>query len=163
VKRLLFFGILVTSSVWAADEAADRASVEATASALNNSPTPSNIFTADFPNAAALQALREESQPVLLRHADGFTIESQAGTLVISREPMGEAAWYPPLATTALAPRFITRSVTFTTPETAVVITVYERPFLPQKIPVLRVWRQGGSDWRIASFRIISEAQTKVR
>jgi len=76
---------------------------------------------------------------------------------------MGEAAWYPALATSAFAPRFVTRSVTFTTPETAVVIAVYERPFLPQKTPVLLVLRQEGSDWRIASFRVISEAQTKVR
>ena len=163
MKSLLFLGILVTSSVWAADEAADRASVEATVAALNDSPTPSNIFTADFPNAAELQGLREESRPVILRPIDGVTIRTQAGTLVISREPMGEAAWYPPLATTAIAPRFVTRAVTFTTPDTAVVIAVYERPFLPQKTPVLLVLRQEGSDWRIASFRVISEAQTKVR
>ena len=163
MKRLVFLGILVASSLWAADEAADRASVEATVSALNNSPTPSNIFTADFPNAAELQGLREESRPVILRPADGVTIRTQAGTLVISREPMGEAAWYPPLATTAFAPRFVTRSVTFTTPDTAVVIAIYERPFTSQRIPVLLVLRREGSDWRIASLRVISEAQTKIR
>ena len=156
MKRRLFLGILVTSSLWAADEAADRASVEATVSALNTAPS-SNIFTADFPNAAELKALRDQAA------SEGVAIRSSAGTLVISREPMGEAAWYPALATSAFAPRFVTRSVTFTTPETAVVIAVYERPFLPQKTPVLLVLRQEGSDWRIASFRVISEAQTKVR
>jgi hypothetical protein len=119
--------------LWAADEAADRASVEATVSALNNSPMPSIIFTADFPNAAELEGLREESRSVILRPADGVTIRTQAGTLVISREPMGEAAWYSAVATTALAPRFVTRSVTFTTADTAVVIAVYERPFTSQK------------------------------
>ena len=164
MKGLLFLGILVTSSVWAADEAADRAAIDAAVSALNTAPSP-NIFTADFPNAAELKTLRDQAGPALppVPDTEGVAIRGSAGTVVISREPMGEATWYPAVATTAFAPRFVTRSVTFTTPETAVVIAVYERTFTSQRIPVLLVLRQEGSDWRIASFRVISEAQTKVR
>jgi hypothetical protein len=164
VNSLLFLGVLVTSSLWAADEVADRATIEVTVSALNTAPS-SNIFTADFPNAAELKALRDQAGPALphVPATEGVAIRSSAGTVVISREPMGEAAWYPPLATTAFAPRFVTRSVTFTTPDTAVVIAVYERPFTSQRIPVLLVLGREGSDWRIASLRVISEAQTKIR
>jgi len=115
VKSLLFLGSLVTSSLWAADEAADRAAIDATVSALNTAPS-SNIFTADFPNAVELKALREQAGPVLppVPGTEGVAIRSSAGTVVISREPMGEATWYPAVATTAFAPRFVTRSVTFT-------------------------------------------------
>jgi len=107
VKRRLFLGILVTSSLWAA--------IDATVSGLNTAPS-SNIFTADFPNAVELKALREQAGPVLppVPGTEGVAIRSSAGTVVISREPMGEATWYPAVATTAFAPRFVTRSVTFT-------------------------------------------------
>lgn len=133
MKGLLFLGVLVTSSLWAADEAAERASVEATVAALNRSPTPSDIFTADFPNAAELQRLREESRPgILPPPANGIIIRSQAGTLVISREPMGEATLYPvPISGSlevAFGPRFVTRSVTFVAPDTARSLLMRDNP-----------------------------------
>jgi hypothetical protein len=154
VKRVLCLAILSTSALWA-DEAADRTAVEATISALNSSPSRPELFTADFPNAAELQRFQ---QPVLLRiPAEGTAIRTQAGTLVISREPMGEATWYPGLATSlaaiAIAPRFVTRSVTFVSPDTAIVVATYAQE------SVLFVVKNESANWRIASFRVFPEAR----
>jgi hypothetical protein len=156
VKKVLCLAILFTSAVWA-DEAADRTAIEATISALNSLPSRPDLFTADFPNAAELQRFH---QPVLLRiPAEGTAIRTQAGTLVISREPMGEATWYPGLATSlaaiAIAPRFVTRSVTFVSTDTAVVVATHGRE------SVVFVVKNESSDWRIASFRVLPEAPTK--
>ena len=143
--------------MWA-DEAADRAAVETTISALNSPQIKPEIFTADFPNAAELQRLQ---QSVLLRMpAEGTEIRTQAGTLVISREPMGEATWYPgpAISPTAVSvmPRFVTRSVTFVSSDTAVVVANYGRE------SVLFVLKNESSTWKIASFRVLPEAQTKA-
>jgi len=143
--------------MWA-DEAADRAAVETTISALNSPQIKPEIFTADFPNAAELQRLQ---QSVLLRMpAEGTEIRTQAGTLVISREPMGEATWYPglppSLAAMAITPHFVTRSVTFVSSDTAVVVANYGRE------SVLFVLKNESSTWKIASFRVLPEAQTKA-
>jgi hypothetical protein len=160
VKIVLGLALLFTSAAWA-DEAADRAAVEATVSALNTSPTPSGIFTADFPNASELQRLKGEAQPGIVRFPpEGVTIPTQTGTLVVSREPMGEATWYPGPAVSAtaiaIAPRFVTRSVTFVAPDTAVVLATY------QQQAVLFVVKNEGTNWRIASFRVLSEVRTKA-
>jgi len=136
VKVLLGLAVLVTSAVWA-DEAADRTAIEATVAALNTQPGP-NIFTADFPNAAELQRFRDETVP--------------AFSVVISREPMGEATWYPAPAS---ARRFVTRSVTFVAPDAAVVVAVY------QQHTVLFVMKHQATDRRIASFRVLPEAPAR--
>ena len=153
MKAVLSVALLLTAALWA-EEAADRAGVEATIFALNTSPRPA-LFTADFPNAAELQRFR---RPPLLRVVpEGNSIRTQAGTLVISREPMGEAAWYPDplplLAPVAIAPRFVPRSVTFVSEDTAVVVAAYGRE------SVLFVLKNQSSNWRIASFRPLPEAQ----
>jgi hypothetical protein len=134
VKIVLCLAILITPALWA-DEAADRTAIKATIAALNSSLTPASIFTADFPYAAELQHLRE-TPPTF--------------TVVISREPWGEATWY------STPPRFLTRSVTFVAPDTAVVVATYERQ------PVLFVVKLESSSWRIASFRTLPEAQPKL-
>jgi hypothetical protein len=137
VKVALSLAILAASAVWA-DEAADRAAVEATVAALNTPPV-SNVFTADFPNTAELQRFRDEAVPGV--------------AVVVSKEPMGEATWHPAPAS---ARRFVTRSVTFVAPDTAVVVATYGRQ------SVLFVVRIENSNWRIASFHALPEAQTKV-
>jgi len=140
VRAFVCLAILAPAAVWA-DEAADRSAIEATVSALNAPPSsPSNLFTVDFPNAADLKRFREQGR---------------IGTLVISREPMGEATWYPSLA--IARQRFVTRSVTFLAADMAVVVATYEQN------TVLFVLKQVQADWRIASFRALPEAQTKVR
>jgi len=136
VRVVLSLAVLFTSVVWA-DEAADRAAIGATIAALNTSPASKNIFTADFPNAAELQRFRDENR----LHP----------TVVISREPMGEATWSPG----AIAP-FVTRSVTFISQETAVVVGSC------QQQSVIFVVKHENATWRIASFRSLPEAQTKV-
>ena len=149
MKKVLCLAVLATSAVWA-NEAADRAAIEATVATLNTSPTRPDLFTADFPNTAELQRLRDQAGPTL-----GGTIQTPAGTLVISREPMGEAAWYPglyPSLTTAVR-RFVTRSVTFVALDTAVVVSDYHRR------TVLFVMKNVGTNWRIASFRVVPEAR----
>ena len=133
---MLSLALAAASAVWA-DEAADRTAIEATVAALNN-PLASNIFTADFPNAGELRRFRDEAVPAV--------------TLVISREPFGEAVWYP---TPASARRFVTRSVTLVAPDAAVVVAVYERQ------TVLFVVKREATDWRIASFRVLPEARTR--
>jgi hypothetical protein len=105
--------------------------------ALNTPPAP-NIFTADFPNSAELQRFRDEAVPAV--------------TVVISRKPMGEATWYPAPAS---ARRFVTRSVTLVAPDAAVVVAFY------QQQTVLFVLQRQATNWRIASFRILSEAPAR--
>lgn len=156
-KTALGLAILFTSALWA-DEAADRSAVEATISALNSSPSRPDLFTADFPNAAELQRFQ---QPAILRiPAEGNVIRTQAGTLIISREPMGEATWNPglapSLAAVSILPRFVTRSVTFVSPDTAVVVATHGRE------SVLFVVKNESSKWRIASFRVLPEAPTRA-
>jgi len=149
------------SAVWA-DEAADRTAVEATISALNSPQVKPEVFTADFPNAAELQRVRE--QRVAIVPAEGTRIETSAGTLVISKEPMGEATLYPApnfSGTFSVPPRFKTRSITFVSPDTAVVVAEYQGFSVPV-VPALFVLRKVGEDWRIASFRALPEAQTKA-
>jgi hypothetical protein len=167
VKRALCLAILFTSALWA-DEAADRAAVETTISALNRPQINPEIFTADFPNAAELQ--RALGQKVTITPiqipvpAEGTKITTPAGTLVISREPMGEATFYPVApnfsGTFIVPPHFKTRSVTFISPDTAVVVAEYQNFSMPPT-PALFVLRKVGEDWRIASFRVLPEAQTK--
>jgi len=157
VKRVLCLAFLFTSALWA-DEAADRTAIETTISALNSPQVKPEIFTADFPNAAELRRLQ---QPVLLGiPAEGTAIRTQAGTLVISREPMGEATWYPgpaiSPATVSIMPHFVTRSITFVSTDTAVVVATYGRE------SVVFVVKNESSSWRIASFRVLPEAPTKA-
>jgi hypothetical protein len=140
VKIVLCLTVLVASAVLA-DETTDRAAIEATVVALNVSLSQPNIFTGDFTNADELQRFVGQA------------------TLTISREPMGEATIYlPPLK------RFVTRSVTFISPDTSVVVAIYERQYQPTaspRVPVLFVLRHEGSDWHIASFRVLTEATPK--
>jgi hypothetical protein len=136
VKVVLSLAVLLTSALWA-DEVADRVAIEATIAALNATPERPDIFTADFPNAAEFRRFKDENR----LHA----------TVVISREPMGEATWSPG----AIAP-FVTRSVTFITQDTAVVVGSCQQQL------VVFVMKHKNSTWRIASFRSLPEAQTKV-
>jgi hypothetical protein len=160
VKILVCLTVLVASAAWA-DENTERAAIEATVAALNTSPFQPNLFTGDFANADELQRflgqaeqLIESSLPI-----DGVVVRTEAATLIISRQPMGEAILhFSPLK------RFVTRSVTFISPDTSVVVAIYERQFEPtasKRVPVLFVLRREGSEWRIASFRVLAEASPK--
>ena len=140
MKIVLCLTVLVASAVLA-DETTDRAAIEATVVALNVSLSQPNLFTGDFANADELQRFVGQA------------------TLTISREPMGEATLYlPPLK------RFVARSVAFISPDTSVVVAIHERQFKPTdstRVPVLFVLRREGSNWHIASFRVLAEASPK--
>jgi hypothetical protein len=136
--KVLCLTILIASAVWA-DETTDRAGIEATVAALNISPSQPNLFTGDFADIDKVQQFL-----------------GQAATLTVSREPMGEATIYLPRLT-----RFVTRSVTVISPDTSVVVAIHERQFKPTestRVPVLFVLKREGSDWHIASFRVLAEA-----
>jgi hypothetical protein len=165
VKIVLCLAVLVTSTAWA-DETIERASIEATVAALNASPFPPNLFTGDFANADELQRFLGQAGPVIEPSlpTDGVVVRTDAATLVISREPMGEATLHLPPANAIPLKRFVTRSVTFISPDTSVVVAIYERQFEPiasRRVPILFVLRHEGSDWRIASFRVLVEAGPK--
>jgi hypothetical protein len=142
VKKALCLAILFTSALWA-DEAANRAAVEATISGLNSFQARlqarPDLFTNDFPNAAEFKRFQD-------------TVLPPAVTVVISRAPMGEATWYPASAGAG----FVTRSVAFVSLDTAIVVATCERQ------SVLFIVKNESSHWRIASFRVLPEAPTKA-
>ncbi len=167
MKIVLSLAILLTPALWA-DEAADRAAVETTIAALNSPQLNLEIFTPDFPNAAELQRARRQTATVtpvqVPGPAGGTKIETAAGTVVISREPMGEATLGPSpnfSGSFVVLTRFNARSITFVSPNTAVVVAEYES-FGAPSVPALFVLRKDGENWRIASFRPLPEAQAKV-
>jgi hypothetical protein len=159
VKFVLCLAVLVTSAAWA-DETAERSAIEATIAKLNTSPSLPSLFTGDFANADELHRFLGEVAPVIMGFpVEGITVQTQAGTLVISHEPMGEAT----LLTVPLA-SFVIRSVTFISADSAVVVAVHQRrsgPIASGLVPVLLVLRHEGSDWRIASFRVLAEARPR--
>jgi hypothetical protein len=60
--------------------------------------------------------------------------------------------------------RFVARSVTFISPDTSVVVAIHQRQFKPTdstRVPVLFVLKREGSNWHIASFRVLAEASPK--
>ena len=65
---------------------------------------------------------------------------------------MGEATLSTTATTKNPLVRFVLRSVTFISPDTSVVVAVHGLT------PVLFVMRQEESSWRVASFRVLSEA-----
>ena len=156
MKTFLCLAVLVASVVWA-DEATDRAAIEATLAALNPSPLRPNLFTRDFANAVELQRFLGQA-------ADGVVVRTEAATLTISHEPMGEATLGPPLPNSVPLKRFVTRSVAFVSPDTSIVVAIPEWQFesaASKRVPVLFVLRREGSDWQIASFRVLAEASPR--
>ena len=132
--------------VFAADEAADRAGIESTMRAFNTSPVRAGLFTDDFD--------REElkgfpaAAPVSGGDApDSIPVKVQGvpGTVLISKEPMGEAVWLPE----GMAQRLVIKKIRFLSAEVALVDTI-------GKTPVLVVMKKVGT-WKIASLRVLAE------
>jgi hypothetical protein len=177
VKVAVCLAFLATPALWA-DETADRVSIDATVAALATSPFPAKLYAAHFPNGPELQRLLWEGvasstlpDRPLIPMEDGVTINTQAGTLIISHEPMGEATWHPALTPPAApAPHFITRSVRFNfRRNAAVVVATYVhftsgnfRMITERNTEVQFGLKRERSDWRIASFRVLPVAPTKA-
>ena len=145
MKSVLLLAVFLAPGVWAADEVADRAGIEITIRALSMSPTRPGLFTSDF-NDKELARLRKSDTVGGQSGAIPITVEGVPGTLVISKEPMGEAIWLPGKMNTPLT---IGR-IRFVTDNVAIVDAV-------GKAPVLIVMRKVGTDWKIASLRILAE------
>ena len=154
MKTVVCLAVLLTSAGWA-DEATDRVAIEATVARLNTSPSLPSLFTKDFANANELRSFLTGSS-VGPFPAEGVTIRTEGATVVISKEPMGEAALYTTPTLTAPVAHFVPRSITFISANSYVVVAVHERGL--QRVPVLFVVRQEESSWRIASFRVLAEA-----
>jgi hypothetical protein len=75
-----------------------------------------------------------------------IAIDGVPGTVVISKEPMGEAVWLP----AGMHGAVTVKKVRFVTPEVAMVDGV-------EKGPVLIVMKKIGADWKIASVRRLAE------
>src|SRR5258708_546342 len=117
MRPIVCLSILLASCAWA-DQASDRAALGKGVYALNASPPVSDPFTADFRDFADLACLG---------------VAGGAGTVVISREPMGEATWYPEAKL-----RLVIRSIRFITPEVALVDGVNQQEDTAMKgTPVL--------------------------
>jgi hypothetical protein len=176
VKAALCLAFLTAPALWA-DTASDRASIEATVAALATSPYPPKLYASHFPNSPELQRLLWEgaSTPLppipLIPTGEGETINARAGTLVISREPMGEATWHPALTLPAPpAPHFVVQSVKFGfRRHTAVVVATYVH-FTSEKFGLIAErntsvrfgLKREASDWRVDAFRVLPEAQAKA-
>jgi hypothetical protein len=136
MKALFCLPLLLAAGAFA-DDATDRASIATTISWVNASYLDPSLFTADFPDSAEL-----------LRGVQG----NFGGTVVISKEPWGEATWFP--VPVSRGPRFVIQSVRFVTPEVVVVDGIDQRN---GGASVLFVMRKDGIAWRIASFKRIAD------
>ena len=134
MKWTLCVSLLLGSCIWA-DESADRAGVAATMARLSASDPQPLLFTADFADAAE------------------YGRAATVGSVVISKEPWGEATIVLPGAT---MPRFVVRSVRFVTGDVALVDALDRKN---DNGTVLLVMRKEGVDWRVAAFRRIEDAR----
>jgi hypothetical protein len=160
--KSILLAVLFSSGVWAADEVADRAAIEKTIAALSVAPVREDLFTADFDGRAEMARLVTIRFPVVCPEVWGelcgaqtipITVGGQPGELVISKAPWGEAILIPPgmsLPVDAGAPVIVVKKIRFLTPEVAMVDAV-------GRSSLLIVLKKYGTDWKIASLRILAE------
>ena len=128
MKSAICFGLLLASGLLA-DDATDRAAVTQTVFRLDeNQPA---LFTPDFSDAAEFRRV------------------NSAGTVVISKEPFGEATF-----TLAPARRFAIQSIRFLTAEVALVDALDQHN---GNARVLLIMKKEGADWKLASYKRIAE------
>ena len=141
MKPIMIAAILLAGRVWAADEAADRTAIENTIRALSVTPIRAGLFTSDFDDE---ELASYGKAPASESGAIPVTVQGVTGEVVISKEPMGEATWFPAHASMTI------KKIRFLTPEIAMVDTT-------GKGPVLIVLKKVGTDWKIASLRRLAE------
>ncbi len=148
MKSIIIASVLFASAVWAADEVADRAAIESMITAFSLMPGRDALYTSDFNRG---ELVRFGKAPVAATE-DGaipITIEGVPGTVVISKEPMGEAEWFPPGVQGRLNLVTVKR-IRFVTVDVAIVDVV-------RNGPGLIVMKRVGTDWKIASVRRLAE------
>jgi hypothetical protein len=138
MKSIMIASVLFAGGVWAADEVADRAAIENTIRAFSLMPGRADLFTSDF-DREELKAISTDSGAIPI------AIDGVPGTVVISKEPMGEAEWFPP-GVTVIHGMVTVKKIRFLTPQVAMVDAV-------ESGPMLIVMKKVGTDWKIASLR----------
>ncbi len=139
--KSILLAVLFAGGVWAADEVADRAAIEKTIGALSVAPIREDLFTADFDGRAEMARLTETPRMV----------ETDAKpTVVISKEPWGEATIVMQGMTVRAMPVIVVKKIRFLAAEVAMVDGM-------GRAPVLLVLKKYGTDWKVASLRILAE------
>ncbi len=132
---------LLFASFACADTPADRAAIERVVGAVitdqnrTGAKRSSTLFTADADN---------EFDRLL---------DLDRRLLKLSEEPWSEIT----------GPRLVIQSIRFVTPDVALVNAVnahYGSIILARRIPVLLVMKKEGTDWRIASLRVLVDVQS---
>lgn len=130
--------VLLSGSIWA-DDTADRAAIEKTVAAFNESPIRTAIFAADFDGKAELQRLWE-------------TPKDAAGeakpAVIVSKQPWGEATVVLP-GMAAHAP-VVVKKIRLISQDVGMADVA-------GNVPALIVLRKEGADWKIASLRILEK------
>jgi hypothetical protein len=143
MKSIAIATVLFAGGVWAADEGADRAAIENTIRVFSMMPGRPGLVTSDF-DPEELARLEKAASA-----GDGaitVTVDGAPGTVVISKEPMGEAVWLP----AGMHAPLTVKKIRFVTEDVAMVDAV-------GKAPVLIVMKKVGMDWKIASLRVLAE------
>jgi hypothetical protein len=149
--RAVLFALIFFAGVASADEAADRAAVEKTISALNKWPADSSVFTADFDGHDALRRRAIVGMcPEVWWETCGMATTRESPQVVISQEPWGEATIVMPGSVVGMRVPIIVKKIRFLTPDVAMVDAVSTRR-------LLIVMRREGADWKIASIRELAE------
>jgi hypothetical protein len=138
--KSIMLAVLFAGGVWAADEAADRAAIEKTIGALSVAPIREDLFAVDFDGRAELARLAETPRMVET---------DEKPTVVISKEPWGEATIVMQGMTVRAMPVIVVNKIRFLAADVAMVDAVGRGPLLF----VLKKFR---TDWKIASLRILA-------
>ena len=133
--------VLFGGALWAADEVADRAAIENTIRVFSLMPSRAALYTPDFDHEELVRFGKTPDSGAI-----PVTVEGAPGTVVISKEPMGEAQWFP----AGVHGSITVKRIRFVTADVAVVDAV-------DKGPVLAVLKKVGTDWKIASLRRLAE------
>jgi hypothetical protein len=143
MKAIILASVLFAGGAWAADEVADRAAIEKTILAFSVAPLQPDLYTSDFDHDELVRFGKAASTD---SGAIPITVGGKPGELVISKEPMGEATWFP----AGMHWNLNVRKIRFITPEVAMVDVT-------GKAPALIVLKKVGTDWKIASLRRLAE------
>jgi hypothetical protein len=157
-RLILCLPLILGSFALAADEAADRAAIGQTIATLNQFPQPAGLFMDD----AVSELGRLPGVNTVQFQPNAKVVTAGGLTVVISREPWGEAQICPPCVfpqpLVIVNPQFASGAIRFITPDVAMVEGSYTRRNgdLVQTTPLLFLMRRDGDVWKIASVRLLA-------
>jgi hypothetical protein len=171
MRLVLCLSVVLASSVWAADEAADRAAIDKLISTLSRSPDSPGLFTDDFGDNAVLVNLGVyrnrpiDTIPPTVPDSGQPTIHLDAIHMCVSHEPWGElepCGTGNRLAAPAVSSRFVIQSIRLLAPDVALVDAVSREFAGLSRTPVLMVLHKEGDVWKIASLRVMAQPRSPV-